>query len=392
MQMKLLGKKPGSPSKLQQAEAGMQRDKEENLYTASQWTLMWMRFKKNKFAVVSLVCIILLYIGAIIAPFISPYTADVKFSEYKFAAPTKIYFSDPEGNFSLTPTIYKMKASMNSETFARDYVEDRKQFARVKMFVKGESYKLLGLFETDIHLFGTDNTKIPIFVFGTDSLGRDLFSRIFYGSQVSLSIGIVGNLISFVLGILIGGIAAYYGKVVDNLIMRFIEIIQCIPTLPLWMGLSAAIPAVWPPLQVYFGITVILSFLGWTGLARVVRGKFMSMRDMDFITAARLAGRSKVQIIFKHMLPSFASYIIISLTGTIPGMIMGETGLSFLGLGIKPPIVSWGVLLQEARNLNTLAIRPWLFIPSLFLVFTVLIFNFLGDGLREAADPYSTIN
>ena len=366
--------------------------RERNLYTASQWQLMWWQFKKNSFAVIFLVVAVALYIGAILAPFIAPYNSDQKFSAYKFASPTQLHFKDQQGNFSLSPIIYLRKAAMNPETFAREYTIDYSQSARIKLFARGPEYTLLWVFHSDIHLFGTDNPAIPVFLFGTDSLGRDLFGQVFYGSQISLSIGLVGIFVSFLLGITIGGIAAHYGGTIDNFIQRLIEIIICVPTLPLWMGLSAAIPANWPPLGVYFGITVILSLIGWTGLARVIRGKFLSMRDLQFVTAARLSGRTEMEIIFIHMLPSFLSYIIVNLTLSIPGMILGETGLSFLGLGIKPPIVSWGVLLQEARDLNSLALRPWLLIPSLFLIVTVLAFNFVGDGLREAADPYSGIN
>jgi len=365
--------------------------KEENLYTASQWQLMWWRFKKNRFAVFFLIVVIALYVSAVFAPFIAPYGSDQIFSGYKYVSPTPLHFQDQNGKVTLIPIVYGQKATMNPQTFARDYTTDYSTPAKIKFFVRGSDYVILWVFKSNIHLFGTDNSSIPVFLFGTDSLGRDMFGRVFYGSQISLSIGLLGIFISFLLGITIGGIAAHYGGGVDNLIQRLIEIIICVPTLPLWMGLSAAIPANWPPLGVYFGIIVILSLIGWTGLARVIRGKFLSLRDLQFITAARLSGRTEMQIIFIHMLPSFLSYIIVSLTLSIPGMILGETGLSFLGLGIKPPIVSWGVLLQEARDLNTLALRPWLLIPSLFLILTVLAFNFVGDGLREAADPYSNI-
>jgi len=365
--------------------------KEETLYTASQWQLMWWRFKKNRFAVFFLVIVIALYVCAVFAPFIAPYGSDQVFNGYKFASPTPLHFQDQNGNTTLIPIVYALKATMNPQTFARDYTTDYTMPAKIVFFTQGNDYKILGIFGSNIHLLGTDNPSVPVFLFGTDSLGRDMFGRIFFGSQISLSIGLVGIFISFLLGITIGGIAAHYGGSVDNLIQRLIEIIICVPTLPLWMGLSAAIPANWPPLGVYFGIIVILSLIGWTGLARVIRGKFLSLRDLQFITAARLSGRTEMEIIFIHMLPSFLSYIIVSLTLSIPGMILGETGLSFLGLGIKPPVVSWGVLLQEARDLNSLALRPWLLIPSLFLILTVLAFNFVGDGLREAADPYSSI-
>lgn len=365
--------------------------RQTTLYTASQWQLMWWRFTKNRFATFFLVVVIALYVCAIFAPFIAPYGADQVFSAYKFASPTPLNFIDQSGKVHLVPFVYAIKGAMDPNTFGRVYTTDYTKTANLSFFTTGGEYKLFGFLRWNIHLFGTDNPAIPVFLFGTDSLGQDMFGRIFFGSQISLSIGLIGIFISFLLGITIGGIAAHYGGIVDDFIQRIIEIIICVPTLPLWMGLSAAIPANWPPLGVYFGIIVILSLIGWTGLARVIRGKFLSLRDMQFITAARLSGRSEMQIIFIHMLPSFLSYIIVSLTLSIPGMILGETGLSFLGLGIKAPIVSWGVLLQEARDLNTLALRPWLLIPSLFLILTVLAFNFVGDGLREAADPYSSI-
>lgn len=390
--MKTIFTKQAIPTESKEAVLVDKQKNEDNLYTASQWQLMWWRFTQNRFAVFFLIAVICLYVGAIFAPFIAPYGSDQKFSAYKFAAPTQLHYRDLDGNFVFPPIIYAQKAQMNLETFSREYTTDYSNPARLIFFTHGVEYKFLGLFKSDLHLFGTDNPDIPVFLFGTDSLGRDLFGRVFYGSQISLSIGLIGIFVSFLLGIIIGGIAAHYGGAVDSFVQRIIEILISVPTLPLWMGLSAAIPANWPPLGVYFGITVILSLIGWTGLARVIRGKFLSLRDLQFITAARLSGRTEMEIIFIHMLPSFISYIIVSLTASIPGMILGETGLSFLGLGIKPPIVSWGVLLQEARDLNSLALRPWLLIPSLFLILTVLAFNFVGDGLREAADPYSSVN
>jgi peptide/nickel transport system permease protein len=274
------------------------------------------------------------------------------------------------------------------ETLSRSYTEDSTIKYSVSFFVKGDPYKLWGLFQTRLHLFGTAGGRI--FLFGADMLGRDMFSRILYGSQISLSIGLVGVAISFVMGITLGGISGYFGGKIDLLIQRIIEIIRSIPTLPLWMALSAALPPTWPMTRIYLGIVVILSFLGWTGLARVVRGKFMALREEDFIMAAQLYGASKSRIIFLHMLPSFYSHIIASLSLSIPGMIIGETSLSFIGLGLQAPAISWGVLLKDAQAVSVLANSPWLLIPGLFVIITVLAFNFVGDGLRDAADPYST--
>jgi peptide/nickel transport system permease protein len=289
--------------------------------------------------------------------------------------------------FHLRPFVYGYTQSVNKLTLTREYVPDPSKVYPLFLFVHGAPYKFWGMWQTDIHLFGVKEGHV--FLLGTDRLGRDMFSRIIYGTRISSSIGLFGVCVSFILGILIGGIAGYYGGAADTVIQRGIEFLMSMPQVPLWLALSAALPPTWPPLWVYFGITIILSLIGWTGLARVVRSKFLSLREEDFVMAARLAGAREIRIIVRHMVPSFLSYIIASITLSIPGMILGETALSFLGLGLRPPIISWGVLLKEAQNVRTVAFAPWILLPGTLVVLTVLAFNFLGDGLRDAADPYA---
>lgn len=362
-------------------------EKEEKIYVASQWKLMWWRFKRNKLAVAGGIVLIIFYIIAAFCEFFAPndpYKYDVR---YVLAPPQRIHFIDETG-FHLRPFVYGYKMEIDPITLRRIYIEDKSKKYPIKFFVRGHEYKLLGLIKTNIHLFGVEGDG-HIFLFGTDSLGRDVFSRVIYGTRISTTVGLVGIFLSFLFGIIIGGISGYFGGIFDLIIQRIIEILRSIPTLPLWMALSAAVPANWSPVKVYFSISIILSFIGWTGLAREVRSKFLSLREEDFVTAAKLAGASERRIIFRHLLPSFLSHIIASLTLSIPGMIIGETSLSFLGLGIRPPAISWGVLIQDAQNFRTVALAPWLLLPVIFVILVVLSFNFVGDGLRDAADPYA---
>jgi peptide/nickel transport system permease protein len=350
---------------------------------ASQWRLIWARFRKHKLAVVGSGVLIILYLLAAFHPFGSPYLPNMRNENYVYAPPMRIHFD------GLRPYVYDLKQTLDMQTFQRTYTEDTSQRHYVRFLVPGEPYQLFGFIPATVRLFGVEEGVI--FLFGTDKLGRDLFTRNLYAAAISLTIGLVGVVLSFVLGCLFGGISGYYGGIVDDIIQRIIEVLQSVPTIPLWMGLSAALPPQWTSLQIYFGITLILSLIGWSGLARVVRGKILELREEDFVMAAQLSGSSDAKIIGKHLLPGFMSYLIVDMTFSIPGMIIGETALSFLGLGIRPPAVSWGVLLQDAQNIRTISQQPWLLIPAGFVIVTVLMFNFVGDGLRDAADPYKAM-
>lgn len=362
-----------------------QTSSEEQYYLASQWKLMWLKFRKHKLATFGVSLLVVLYVAAAFCEFFSPYDPYKRHTAYIHCPPQRIHFFNEKG-FSIHPFVYGLKCTVDQETWRKTYVEDKNKQHKIYFFVHGDRYKLWNLFETDIHFFGLKETAI--FLFGTDKLGRDMFSRNLYASRISLSIGLVGVALSFILGCVLGGISGYYGGTSDIVIQRIIEYLISIPTIPLWMALAAALPKDWSPFKVYFGITAVLSVVGWCGLARVVRGKFLELREEDFIIAAKIIGVTDSRIITKHLLPSFSSYLIVNLTLGIPGMILGETTLSFLGLGLRPPVLSWGVLLQQAQHIRTVALHPWLLFSGLFVIITVLAFNFVGDGLRDAADPY----
>ena len=368
-------------------------DEEERVFVATQWQLMWWRFRRHKVAMGSAAVLGVLYMFAIGAEFLSSAHPVVSYVHVAYLPPQTIHWFD-DGRFS--PYVEGITGSRDPKTFKLVYETHPDVKIPVSFFVRGWEYKFLGLIKMDRHLIGIEGgeegeyARAAPFLLGTDILGRDMYSRIIAGTRISLSIGLVGVTISLLLGIVLGGLSGYYGGWADNVIQRIIEITRSIPTIPLWVALAVSVPRDWSIVQIYLAITLILSAVGWTELGRVVRGRFLSMREEDFIMAARIAGASDLRVIFRHMVPSFTSHIIAAATLAIPFMIIAETALSFLGLGLRPPAISWGVLLQATQNVQSVAIYPWLMIPAFLVVIAVLAFNFFGDGLRDAADPYST--
>ncbi len=356
-------------------------------YTATQFQLIWWRFKKHRLAAVGSIVLALYLVVIIFVEFLAPYGTQTRDMAYVLGQPQVVRFVDSTGKFHLAPFVYGSTTKRNAVTLRMEFTENQKVIRPLAFFYHGEPYKLWGLFPANLHLVGTP--KGYVHFMGTDEVGRDLFSRLLSGTRISLSIGIIGVMVSFILGLLIGGVSGFFGGWVDYLVQRVTEFIRSIPTLPLWMALSAAFPRDWPSLRIYFAITILLSFIGWTNLARRVRGKLLSLRTEDFVTAAVIAGSSDMRIITRHLLPSFLSYIIVDLSVSFPYMILGETALSFVGLGLRPPIVSWGTLLQASQNIRSISQHPWLFIPAAFVIVAVLAFSFVGDGLRDAADPYA---
>lgn len=365
----------------------------ESVAVAGQWTLMWHKFAKNKVAVTAGIIILIFYLIALFAEFLAPSLPATSRPQFTYAPPQQVglFVADENGERQFQPHVKGYAMEVDQASLRRIFTIDPEKVIPVGFFVKGAEYKMWGLFTMDRHLLGPINARDPMNLLGTDKLGRDLLSRLIYGTRISMSIGLIGVVFSLVLGVVLGSLAGYYGGWIDSTIQRIIEIISSMPTIPLWLGLAAAIPITWSPLQVYFVITIIVSLFGWTGLSREVRGRFYSLRSEDFVTAARLDGSTDRRLIFRHILPSLTSHILAVITLALPTMIVAETALSFLGIGLKPPTVSWGVLLQDAQNIRTIATAPWLLMwPAGSVVIVVLSFNFLGDGMRDAADPYES--
>jgi len=375
-----VSRKPFDPHSIEQITA-----EQEQLFFASQWTLMWWRFKRHRLALACGVLLALMYGSILIAEFLAPYALPTRHTDYIYSPPQPLHLVH-EGEF-VGPFVYGWGYQLNMDKLMREYAEDRSQVYPLRFFCHGDPYAFWGLWQSDLHLICPPEGA-SFYPLGTDRLGRDMLSRTIYGARISLTIGLIGITLSFVLGIVIGGLAGYYGGWIDATVQRITEVIRSFPELPLWMALSAILPVTWSPIWVFFGITLILAMLDWTGLARAVRSKLLALREEDYCSAAQLMGARPARIIGHHLLPGLFSHLIASATLSIPSMILGETALSFLGLGLRPPITSWGVLLNEAQNINVVAIYPWLMLPVVPVIVVILAFNFFGDGLRDAADPY----
>ena len=360
-------------------------DAQAKIHLASQARLMWWKFKRHKLALASGIFLLVLYGMIIIAEFLAPYNLHTRNVDFIHSPPQRVHLFH-DGNF-VGPFVYGRQMKLDMESLKRIYTNDRNDVQPLRFFCRGDSYRFWGLIEGNVHLVCPAKDG-QMFLLGTDRLGRDVLSRIIYGARISLTIGLIGITISFVLGIVIGGLAGYHGGLFDLLVQRVIEVLQSLPSLPLWMALAAIMPVTWSPVLIYFGITIILGMLDWTGLARSVRSKLLSLREEDYVLAAQLMGAKSGRIIGRHLVPGFMSHLIATATISIPGMILGETALSFLGLGLRPPITSWGILLTEARSVSVIAFYPWLLFPMIPVILVILAFNFLGDGLRDAADPY----
>ncbi len=371
---------PFDPHSVEAMTAGQAK-----IFQASQLRLMWWKFKKHRVALASGIFLLVLYLMIVIAEFLAPYNLHTRNMDFIHAPPQRVRLFH-EGQL-VGPFVYGRTMTLDMDTLRRVYADDKTDVQRLRFFCSGDPYKFWGIWEASTHLVCPAKDG-EFFALGTDRLGRDVLSRIIYGARISLTIGLIGIAVSFTLGIVIGGIAGYHGGVIDLVVQRVIEVLQSIPSIPLWMALAAIMPVSWSPILVYLGITVILGLLDWTGLARAVRSKLLALREEDYVLAAQLMGAKSSRIIGRHLVPGFMSHLIASATITIPGMILGETALSFLGLGLRPPITSWGILLTEARSVSVIAFYPWLLYPMIPVILVILAFNFLGDGLRDAADPY----
>ena len=359
---------------------------EDRIAVASNWTLVWWRFRKHRLAMASAVLLIFMYLIVLCPDFFSTQNPEVTDARQAFIPVQSLHLFD---NGAFSPWVPAIVGKRNPVTLRMEWATDPTKKVKINFFGPGPAYRILGLFNANTHIIvATDQTQ-RIFLLGSDRLGRDQFSRIMHATQTSMTVGLVAVTLSVILGVVLGGVSGYFGGKIDSVIQRLIELLQSVPTIPIWLALSAALPRDWTPIQVFFAITVILSLVGWTTLGREVRGRFLALREEDFVLAARLAGCSRGRIILRHMVPTFLSHIIATSSLAIPVMIINETSLSFLGLGIRPPAISWGVLLQEAQNIQTLALAPWLLTPGLVVIVAVLAFNLVGDGLRDASDPYS---